>query len=121
MFWNNLTPTDADEYRRLGEPIKLWVMWCSLKKSEQAITPRPPCPSDDEFVRHELLAMKGWNMGTSATLHKFSIAYNSFEDGCTIVPQALLAAAEHEIAILSTKVIHGVSATLELPAKTPQK
>jgi hypothetical protein len=61
MFWNNLSPAEADEYRRLTIPIKLWVAYWAMKERERPLYP-PKQPSDQDFITHELLAMKGWGM-----------------------------------------------------------
>lgn len=62
LFWSNLDRKERDEYHSLMKVVGLWVGWCSLKKKVQAITPPPPKPTNEQFMRYEMLAMKGWKM-----------------------------------------------------------
>lgn len=62
LFWSYLDPNERDEYYGLSKLIATYVGWCSLKKKVRDITPSPYCPTDAQFIRAELLAMKGWRM-----------------------------------------------------------
>ncbi len=61
MFWGELTPEQGKRYQELSALIKAYVMWMSTKPEER-VGVCPPCPSDEEFISHELMAMKGWRM-----------------------------------------------------------
>lgn len=60
VFWDRLSEEQANEYLSLSQIIQPWVAWCAIKPKERGTEPRKP--TDDEFIRHECLAMIGWNV-----------------------------------------------------------
>ena len=60
LFWNRFDDAQAKEYRLLTNKINPWLAWCATKSEERG--PEPPMPTDQEFIRHELLAMIGWGV-----------------------------------------------------------
>jgi hypothetical protein len=64
-MWTRLNQIEQDRWKHLNAIIKPWVAWCSLNKKEQAITPKPYEPIDDEFMEFELICMKLWNIKVS--------------------------------------------------------
>lgn len=62
LFWSCLDPNESDEYYALIRIVGIWVGWCTLKKKVQEVTPRPYEPTNEQLLRYEMLAMKGWQM-----------------------------------------------------------
>lgn len=62
LFWSCLDPNERDEYYILLKVVGTWVGWCTLKKKVRDITPAPYEPTNEQFLRYEMLAMKGWQM-----------------------------------------------------------
>jgi hypothetical protein len=57
-----LTEQEFDRWKVLHDLTKPWIAWCSLKKKQQLVTPRPYEPTSDEFMELEILSMRAWNM-----------------------------------------------------------
>jgi hypothetical protein len=62
MFWNNLSQHEQDKYYYLIKLSEPYLAWGALSNTKRALIPQPTCPSDQQFLQMELLAMKGWGM-----------------------------------------------------------
>jgi hypothetical protein len=62
MFWNNLSQSEQDEYYYLLQFSAPYLEWCALSNTKRALIAQPTCPSNQQFIQMELLAMKGWGM-----------------------------------------------------------
>ena len=59
MFWGKLTLAERDEFILLLRKTSLWISWVSTKPTLRG--PEPPIPSNEEWIRHDVLSTQGWS------------------------------------------------------------